>query len=281
MSFVLIFDADNTLWDTNAVFHAAHTAMLEVLAKAQLVAAAPDQVTRLRTIDRALMQHFGRHEYDFQTLVVAIVAHSQHGLPPDQAAAYATAKGAADFDPFTRAAITQAHAVHTKTLAQLPPLVPGVMEMLTHLHTSRAQRRHISMVLFSEGHPDRLEQTLTAYRLRQEGYFDEIVMERKSTNAFTRVGALGRQYVSGTATHDVTTVVIGDSMTRDVRPANAVGFTTVYVPSQFEGQERPQRVMDHPDFQIGSLRELPSILASLGLELSHSGSVSHPPRLGQ
>ena len=62
MSFVLIFDADNTLWDTNAVFHAAHLAMLKVLEQAQLVSDSRNQVTRLRSIDRALMRHFDRHD---------------------------------------------------------------------------------------------------------------------------------------------------------------------------------------------------------------------------
>ena len=105
-------------------------------------------------------------------------------------------------------------------------------------------------------------------------------MERKSTDAFMRVGALGRQYLSGSSRQGVTTVVIGDSMARDVRHANAVGYTTVYVPSQFEGRERPQNDMDHPDFQIGSLLELPSILASLGFDdLPDWGSGAHPPRV--
>jgi putative hydrolase of the HAD superfamily len=267
MAFVLIFDADNTLWDTNAVFQAAHIAMLEVFEQAQLLAHAPSQIAPLRAIDRALMQHYGRHEYDFKTLVAALAYHYLHGFSPDQAAAYAAAKGEAEFDATTRLLMQNAYEVHVRALAELPPLFPGVMEMLTHLHTSRASLPHLSVVMFSEGHPARLEQTIEAHCMRQVSYFNEIVMDRKSVDAFKRVGALGRQYLADAKTCDVTTIVVGDSIPRDIRYAKAAGFTTVYIPSQFQEWEIPQSAMDRPDFQIASLLELPPILASLGLDL--------------
>lgn len=267
MAFVLIFDADNTLWDTNAVFQAAHIAMLEVFEQAQLLAHAPSHIASLRAIDRALMRHYGRHEYDFKTLVAALAYHYLHGFSPDQAAAYAAAKGEAEFDATMRLLIQNAYDVHVRALAELPPLFPGVMEMLRHLHTSRASLRHLSVVMFSEGHPARLEQTIEAHCMRQVSYFNEIVMDRKSVDAFKRVGALGRQYLADTKTRDVTTIVVGDSIPRDIRYAKAAGFTTVYIPSQFQEWEIPQSAMDRPDFQIASLLELPPILASLGLDL--------------
>jgi hypothetical protein len=56
-------------------------------------------------------------------------------------------------------------------------------------------------------------------------------------------------------------------MQRDIRLANAAGFTTVYIPSGFEGRQVPQTALDHPDFQLESISELPSVLASFGLYL--------------
>src|SRR5688572_9051271 len=98
VAFVLIFDADNTLWDTNAVFHAAQVAMLGVFEEAKLLANARDQVAHLRAIDRALMRHYDRHEYDFKTLIAAVAYHFLQGLGIEDAAAYAAIHGEADFD---------------------------------------------------------------------------------------------------------------------------------------------------------------------------------------
>jgi ribonucleotide monophosphatase NagD (HAD superfamily) len=122
--------------------------------------------------------------------------------------------------------------------------------------------------MFSEGHPERLEQTIAGHAMGQIGYFNEIVMEKKDAQSFKRVGALGRRYLPEAATRQVATVVIGDSLQRDIRYAKEAGFTTIYIPSQFQGLEIPQSDMEQPDFQIESLLELPSVLASLGLDLS-------------
>lgn len=267
-SFVLIFDADNTLWDTNAVFHAAHVAMLGVFEEAELLANARAQVGQLRALDRALMRHYDRHEYDFKTLVAALAYHYLHGLSIDDAAAYAAMHGEADFDATLRALMQNAYDVHVAALTQVPPLFPGAMEILTHLHASRSRRPHISIVMFSEGHPERLERTIARHEMHQVTYFNEIVMEKKDVQSFKRVGELGRRYLPDTAARNVTTVVIGDSLQRDIRYANEAGFTTVYIPSQFQGVEIPQSAVEQPDFQIASLLELPSVLASLGLDLS-------------
>jgi putative hydrolase of the HAD superfamily len=72
MHFVLIFDADNTLWDTNAVFHSAQVAMLETFETVDILSNARSQVERLRAIDRILIQRLERHEYDFRILATAL-----------------------------------------------------------------------------------------------------------------------------------------------------------------------------------------------------------------
>lgn len=267
-SFVLIFDADNTLWDTNAVFHAAHVAMLGVFEEAQLLSNARDQVVHLRAIDRALMKHYDRHEYDFKTLVAAVAHHFARGLSIDDAATYAALHGEADFDVNMRVLMQNAYDLHIGTLAELPPLFPGVMEILSHFETTRARPPHVAIVMFSEGHPERLKQTIAGHALGQVSYFNEIVMEKKDVQSFKRVGALGCRCLPDAARRDVTTVVIGDSMQRDIRYANEAGFTTVYIPSPFQGVEIPQCDIEQPDFQIESLLELPSVMAALGLDLS-------------
>ena len=267
MYFVLIFDADNTLWDTNSVFHEAHVAMLEVFETAQLLSNARHQVERVRAIDRALIRHFGRYEYGFKNLATAVAHHYRYGVDPTVAAARALEGDDRGLNATMQATIETAHQAHTDALAQTPPLFASVADLLAHLSAYRKAHPHVATLIFSEGHPERLEKTFTSHRIRQHDYFDEIVIELKTAEAFQRVGKLGRQYLSVPDGHEVITIMIGDSMQRDIRLANAAGFTTVYIPGGFEGRQLPQTELDQPDFQIESIVELPSILASLGLDL--------------
>jgi putative hydrolase of the HAD superfamily len=267
MYFVLIFDADNTLWDTNSVFHEAHVAMLEIFEAAQLLSNARHQVERVRAIDRALIQHFGRYEYGFKNLATAVAHHYYDGVDPAVAAARALEGDYRALNATLRATIEMAYQVHTDALGRVPPLLASVADILVHLRTYRQASPHIATLIFSEGHPERLEKTFTEHRIRQHDYFNEIVIELKSVEAFERVGKLGRQYLAIPDGHEVTTIVIGDSLQRDIRLGNAAGFTTIYIPGSFEGRQIPQTALDQPDFQIESIEELPSILASLGLYL--------------
>ncbi len=267
MHFVLVFDADNTLWDTNSVFHEAHVAMLEVFEAAQLLSDARRQVDRVRVIDRALIERCGRFEYGFKNLATAIAYHYRHQVDPAAAAAYALESGEAALDATMRATIEQAYQTHADALEEIPPLFPGVADLLGHLRTYRTANPHIATVIFSEGHPQRLERTIQAYNIERHGYFNEIVIELKTIQAFERVRDIGRQHLELPDGDDVVTVMIGDSMQRDIRLANEAGFTTVYIPGSFEGRQEPQTALEQPDFEIARLVELPSILASLGLHL--------------
>ena len=279
MYFVLIFDADNTLWDTNSVFHEAHVAMLEVFEAVELFANAPRQVERLRVIDRALIQRAGCYEYGFQHLAMAVALHYRHGISPVTAAAQALERGVQSLDATLRLTIDQAYQTHVEALAQIPPLFPGVLDLLGHLRTYRTSRPHLATLMFSEGHPERLERTITAHQIRQQGYFTEIIIALKTPEAFVHVGEVGRQRLTLPVGPEVVTVMIGDSMQRDIRFANAAGFITVYIPGGFEGRQVPHTALDHPDFYLESLFELPSILASLGLTLPWPGDQGNPGHL--
>jgi len=267
MHFLLVFDADNTLWDTNSVFHEAHVAMLEVFEAAKLLSDARRQVERVRLIDRALIQHFGRFEYGFENLATAVAYHYRYQADPAVAAAYALERGAKALDTLMREAIELAHRTHANALEQIPPLFPGVAALLGHLLTYRSANPHMATVIFSEGHPQRLQRTIAAYDIERHGYFNEIVIELKTTQAFERVRELGRKYLEILDGDEVVTIMIGDSMQRDIRLANEAGFTTIYIPASFEGRQEPQSDLEQPDFEIERIADLPAILASLGLHL--------------
>jgi putative hydrolase of the HAD superfamily len=270
MHFLLVFDADNTLWDTNSVFHEAHVAMLEVFEAIQILSGARHQVEQLRAIDRALIRHFGRFEYGFENLATAIAYHYGHQADPDAAAAYALAHGAQALAAPLREAVEQAYQTHANALEQIPPLFPGVADLLGHLLTYRTANPHMATVIFSEGHPQRLARTIDAYHIARHGYFNEIVIEAKTSQAFERVKHIGRRYLNIPDGDEVVTIMIGDSMQRDIRLANEAGYTTIYIPRSFEGRQEPQTALEQPDFELAHIAELPSILTSLGLHLPSS-----------
>lgn len=267
MHFILIFDADNTLWDTNAVFGAAQAAMLETFEGMSMLSNARSRIEELRTIDRALIQRLGRYEYDFKILAIALAYHYGYGLSPTAASEHAVEKGEEELDSSVRPVIENAYKVYVSALKQIPPLLPGVIDVLAHIRAYRTMNSSIATIIFSEGDPGRLKGIMEAHSICQDGYFDEIIVEPKTTHAFQRAGNAGRKYLSLSKESHMLTVVIGDSIRRDIRYANEAGFTTVYIPGAFEGREVPQAPMDCPHFQLDSILKLPSILKSLGLSL--------------
>jgi FMN phosphatase YigB (HAD superfamily) len=73
MKAVLIFDADNTLWDTDSVFRSAQLSLLRTLQKFHLLSDPEEHLSTLRTIDRELFEQMGRFEYDFKVLSIALI----------------------------------------------------------------------------------------------------------------------------------------------------------------------------------------------------------------
>jgi putative hydrolase of the HAD superfamily len=265
MHFVLIFDADNTLWDTNAVFSAAQVALLDVFENAGILTNARHRVQELRALDRALMLRLECHEYDFHLLATAVAYHYHYAFTPATAVAYAVEQRAHMEHASLRPVIEDACGAYVETLGQIPPLLPGVRETLSTLCACRTTPASLATVIFSEGNHLRLERIIAAYNIREQGYFNEIVIGPKTAQAFQHAGATGQRYLPATQSQEVVTVVIGDSLERDIRHAKAAGFTTIYIPGAFKGREIPQSDLDRPDFQLESMLALPSVLTELGL----------------
>ena len=70
MNSIIVFDADNTLWDTDGVFKNAQKALLQKLADADLLADPDSEISKLRAVDRQLFARMGRFEYNFKALVL-------------------------------------------------------------------------------------------------------------------------------------------------------------------------------------------------------------------
>src|SRR2546428_7148563 len=75
MDSVVIFDGDNTLWDTNMVFTRAQKSILNGLAKCGYPTDPDRDFALLRRIDDSLVRACGKHEYDPSLLAYNLLQH--------------------------------------------------------------------------------------------------------------------------------------------------------------------------------------------------------------
>jgi len=262
VSAALIFDADNTLWDTNAVFRKAQLEILRVFAKSGLIKEPESELANLRLIDKALANLAQDFEYRPIILPVALDHYYSRNVSIDEAAAWALQQGSTYAQDFVRSSCES----FNKALEQIPPMFKDAEEVLIKLQDARASGSPIALVMFSEGKARRLERILEAHHLRNRKVFDQIVIQKKSLDSFCHVREVAHRHLSS-VNEETLFVMIGDSLQRDIVLANRTGFVTVYKPAVFLGEENASSKDEEPRFRIDSLLELPGLLGRLGLRL--------------
>ncbi|MBE0466308.1 MAG: HAD hydrolase-like protein [Candidatus Desulforudis sp.] len=244
---IYIIDADNTLWDTNAVFFGAQTKMIRTLQENGFRLDAETALQAMRTLDLEISVNLDNFEYDFSRLACALLLLDQ-GLREDETVRLVCAP-----DPPAAVRETARHAA-TRFYAHIdanhPRLFPGVFETLAAL---RAQGN--TLVLHSEGLHNRILQTLDFYELKP--LFDNLVLERKSTESFLRARSGGESlFKATTGRNPGHCIVVGDSPKRDIRFGNLIGATTVFKPGGWLGAEYPDDPLLIPHFTIDCFPEL-------------------------
>lgn len=266
MSAVLVFDADNTLWDTNDVFRRAQLDLLGVLAKEGLMADSESQLDTLRELDRELISRLGSFEYEFRLLSAAVTHFYYHELTPEEAVRRAVSSMSGGDDGRLSRLIDDSYHAYEEALRRIPRLYPDTEEVLSLVQKSRSEKNLIVTVIFSDGKPSRLERILRAHGIRGRGLFDEIVIGRKSKEAFEKTKELGARHLPNYgADKELLFVMTGDSLKRDIKFGNQTGYVTVYKPANFHGHERPFESDEQPHFTIARLIDLLPILRELGV----------------
>lgn len=268
MKTILIFDADNTIWDTDAIFRGAQLALLETLAKAKLIAQPDSQLETLRIIDQALVSKLEKAEYDFKLLSTALTYFYSHKLTVDEAVNAATTPIKPVATQKIDETIEEAYKAFKKMLKQVPPFYAETIPVLSAIRTSVSETNPLVTILLSEGNYTRLEHILEAHNIRRQGLFDEIIIASKSKEVFEEAKVIGLRLLPQIDNNKETVVLIGDSLHRDIKFGNQAGFITVYKPSAFKGVETPNTLDEQPRYTIKNLGELPLILREdLGLPI--------------
>lgn len=264
----LVLDADNTLWDTNRVFETARQQMLAILVAATEEASAKDATPEvIRDLARSLSLPESERELDVIARATAFFLCADG--PDDEAkrvewAARRAQTGAVPDTGANESKIREAADAFRATLRTVPPLLPGADDLLNAVRTWRADRpAHRRSVLFSEGQPDRLDVAFEAYDIGTGRHFDDIVLREKTPDAFstlrTSIEAALEHADPGSLGADI--VVVGDSLRRDIQPANVAGCTTIYCPGDYKGHQTPSTPDEEPDYVVSTLEKVRSILA--------------------
>jgi putative hydrolase of the HAD superfamily len=213
---VVLCDADNTLWDTDAVFAMAQQTLLDVLeGRLNLRIGAADRVEYVRRYDQALASRHHLHLRYPVVLLVFALADGINGRTPEDAAVSAIAGHRSPYIGFSDAKDLAAEFVNE--LRALPALLPTVTDGL-----KLARDRAISLYVVTEGRIDKQTEIISRHELAQ--YFKAVFEISKTRSQFER---LRDRF------HPAQTIMVGDQLDRDIEPARRAGCSAVLVASRF------------------------------------------------
>jgi putative hydrolase of the HAD superfamily len=207
-------DADNTLWDTDAVFAEAQLALLSAAEKiAGGQAPTAERLQFVRQFDQAIAErHHSRLRYPPAFLVRAL-GEGLRGAPVDIAAQRVLTEGSVPTDDEAEALRTYA-----SILSSVPPILEGVRDGLRLAYESG-----IPVYVISEGSADSVRARLQALEL--ERFTSGALSASKSRDLYARL----KQRAAPRRA-----LMIGDQPDRDIQFAHDAGLLTILVRGRFQ-----------------------------------------------
>ena len=241
---VVITDADNTLWDTDAVFAEAQLGLLRSIE--QVLGRSTDTADRLafvRSVDQALAEsHHAKLRYPPRLLAQGI-AFAFAGLPADAAARQAWTEGAAS--GLDQGAVEKAEQEFLQASHRIPALRPGVSSGMVRLRELGC----LNLVL-TEGNREKVMRIAQVHGLLP--LIDRVFEARKTQKMYQRLLRLTR--------FPTIAVMVGDQLESDVRPAKEAGLLTIYFPGGFKPRWELSARDVEPDWQILNFEQVPMLV---------------------
>jgi len=249
---VFMLDTDNTLWDANATFTKAQTAILTELERNGLCVVGKDGLKVLRRLDDKLIAYYGRFEYDFKVLILALKFFSE-GYSENNSVRKAIGITREEVPRHLGPIVTRAHRAFRRQLQQVPPLGRGVKSTL------RTIRQRPSVVcLFSEGKRARIARIVEALSLRE--YYDHLYVGKKTEELYRQALRQAMKRLRVRSQSDLKVMVVGDLLDRDIRVGNEIGAVTVLRLGGYKLRQRPRDKLEKPDYVIEQMPELVRIV---------------------
>jgi putative hydrolase of the HAD superfamily len=230
---VILADADNTLWDTDAVFADAQSQLLEAIERAAGLTApanADKRLSWLRRYDQAIATIHHRHLRYPPSLFVRALAMGIAGATPTDAAS-AVVRGSA-MAGLTDQDVDVIVGAFFRAVERVPGILPGVREGL-----ETAGRERIDVWVLTEGPAERQRGRIGSHGLN--GLVRGVAEVTKNKEQFARY----RQRFAPRIIY-----VIGDQPDRDIAPARAAGCRAVLVPSRFRPEWHDNAAWSQADY---------------------------------
>lgn len=229
---VIAFDADDTLWHNETIFEDVHARYRHMLAQYH------DAATVERTLFATEMRNLDLYGYGVKGFTLS---------------ALETAIELSDGNISTNE-ISQLIALGRDMLAHPVVLLPGVAETLATLAGTHR------LLVITKGDLRDQERKIAKSGLAELFGHTEIVSDK---NADAYASILRRHAISPSSF-----VMVGNSLKSDILPVLSIGGTGVHVPYhltwEHERAETPPANDGH-FFTVKTIRELPSLLAHLGM----------------
>lgn len=225
-SLLWVTDADNTLWDTDAVYREAQlTLLVDVEQMIGLQASTQDRLAYLREVDQSIAEmHHSGLKYPVELLARGLGLRLR-GKSSMDAASCALREGiiGADLD------VTVPSERFAANLRNLPALRVGVRAGFRTLSQVDAK-----VVVATEGSKARIERLLEEFDLRAQ--VDTCLEAPKTRELFIRLSRRSPRRFPW---------MIGDQLDRDILPAKAAHYSTVYFPGGFSPRwHRPEHELE-------------------------------------
>jgi len=245
---VAIFDLDDTLVDREATFVKAQTALLEVLRSQGLNIEPRAELDRLRAVDTKLIEYHGKLMYDYRELAAALWL-IYNGMTEDEA----IRTSIKSWPPDVAKIASVARERHDNALEEIPQLIDGAERVLDYL------KRNYVLVLLTEG--DKRHQMRVIRHYNFQFTFDEIVVrDSKTIEDFKLAKENGLRILRekyGGGPQNV--FVIGDRISRDIEPGNAINAKTILIPGPYNSG-KPELSHQRPMLTISKLTDLLNVL---------------------
>jgi len=206
-------DADNTLWDTDALFAEAQLALLEAAEQfCGLKGPATGRLEFVRAFDQAIaVRHHQQLRYP-PALLVGALCDGLKGVSPEVAAQRALTEGAVPAN-----VETEALRGYSAVVSGIPPILDGVERGLRVAH-----EHGIPVYVISEGPLDTVRTRLKAHDL--EKLTTGALSAQKTRDLYLRLKVRAESH---------TAVMIGDQADRDIRVAHEAGLRTILILGRF------------------------------------------------
>jgi putative hydrolase of the HAD superfamily len=215
---IIFTDADNTLWDTDAVFANAQTGLLALVEEATgRKCPELDRLAFVRRFDQALAERHPAHlRYPPMFLVWALVVglDGAEDVPAASFVLNAETPTALLAQDVVDAMVKKYFAM----LASVPELLPSVKAGLEALREAK-----VTVLMVTEGKSEKQAKILAHHELGS--FFAAVHEVTKDQAQFERLKSDCDQ---------APVYVIGDQPDRDIVPAKKAGCLTVLVPGRFQ-----------------------------------------------